>query len=259
MPTSAFTWVMSVISFVLLPTMLYFVFLRKVYRRLRFFTGYLILLLIWNIVLSVVSPTPYYYVRAWAYIYHASEFAFSILRLFTIAEISKRALAGYPAVWSLAWRFLLVVAAILLAWTTQSAIQNQRHAQRFILVGNQRFELMQAILMLLILFIGVYYRIQIAPLYRLILIGIGIYSSLSVMDQQIGLLHQFAAYDYVKRATFSIPLFMWTYALWRWSPLPDFKPPLIPQSTYYNLSPQIHDRLKDLNDKLSDLTGKRRR
>jgi hypothetical protein len=259
MPTSAFTWVMSVISFIVFPTMLYFVFRRKLYRQLKFFTIYLILLLIWNIVLSIVSPTPYFFTHAWFVIYFATEFALSCLRLCIIAEISKRALAGYPAVWTLAARLLAGVTVIFLAWTTQSAIMNQHHVRRFVFVGYQRFEFLQAVLLLLILFIGVYYRIQIPSLYRLILAGIGFYASLAVLDQQIGLSEKFVAFDHIKRTSFAILLFMWTYALWRWSPLPDSKPQLISQSTYDEVAPQIHDRLKELNDKLSDLIGKRGR
>ena len=238
--------------------LLFFAFRRNLYQRLFFFTAYVILLVARDAAGLWVIHTSFYNLAAGLYIYWGSEFILTTLRLLTIAEISKRYLRGYPVVWAFALRLLTAVAVILLSWTAYSASQNVHHFRRFILVGDQRFEFMQAILLLLLFIIGIYYGLQISPLYRLILIGIGIYSSIQVADNQIGILHKMppnSVFDYIRRGSFTVSLALWTYAVWRWAAVQDAKPKLISQATYDRLSPQLHDRLRELNDKLADLTG----
>ena len=235
---------------------------RKAYRRLFFFTIYLAANIIWGVLWRYVSRTPAFYLLTWLYIYWSVELLLSILRLLTIAEIARRFLRGYPAIRAFASRLLTGVAAALLLWTTYSAIHNLHHIRRFILLGDQRFECMQVVLLLTLLIIGAYYRIQIPPLYRLILIGIGVYSSIQVANNGLGMLLTIlpnSIFDYLRRGASMVSLVIWTYAVWRWSAIPDPQPRLIPQSTYDRLSPELHDRLQDLNDRLAGLVGQRSR
>ncbi len=255
----AFDWAIVAISDCLLITLLVLAIRRNLYRRLASFTVYIVLLIAWDIVWLYVSHGSLYYQRVWFYIFWSAEFLLASLRLLTIAEISKRFLRGYPAIWAIASRLLIIITLILLGWTTHSAIQNIHHVRRFIIAGDQRFECTQAILLVLVLIIGVYYRLRIPHLYRLILIGIGMYSSIQVLATQIGLLHALTAFDYIRRATITVSIAIWTYAVWRWAAVPEPHIESIPQVTYDDLAPQVHDRLRDLNDKLADLTGRRRR
>ncbi len=232
---------------------------RRLYRQLVFFSIYIVVLNLYDAVNEWVSFLPLFKTLVWNYVYWSAQFVFALLRLLTIAEISRRSLRGYPAVWGFAWRLMSAAAVILLAWTTDSAIQNAHHMRKFIAVVGQRFEFMEAILLLLLLLLGVYYHVRISPLYRWILIGICIYSALLVANGQFWLIKTglgVLIFAYVRRAAFLVPLVMWTYAVWRWGAGSDAPPDLIPQATYDDLSPQIHDRLKDLNDKLNKL-GKR--
>jgi hypothetical protein len=238
------------------PAILFLFFRRKLYRRLIFFTVYLVSLFIWGIVELWISRTPIYSSHRWFDVFWSVEFALSTLRLLTIAEISRRFLRGYPAVWTLAAWLLSGVATALLLWTVQSAIHNVHHVRRFILLGDQRFECMQAILLLLVLLIGVYYRLQIPLLYRLILTGIGIYACVQVTNNPLGinqLILPNSTFDFIRRGSILISLGTWLYAIWRSPRIPDVRPELISQATYDELAPQIHDRMRDLNDKLSRL------
>jgi hypothetical protein len=120
---------------------------------------------------------------------------------------------------------------------------------------------MQAILLLLVLVIGVYYRLRIPRLYRLILIGIGIYASIQVTNNPLGinqLILPNSTFDFIRRGSILISLGVWLYAIWRSPRIPDVRPGLISQATYDELAPQVHDHLKELNDKLANLIGGRR-
>jgi hypothetical protein len=208
-----------------------------------------------------VSYLPYYNSAGYRYVYWSSQFLLSALRLLTIAEIARRSLRDYPAVWALAWRTLSVAALFLLSWTSYSAIQQLHHFRRFLAVPGQRLESMEAILLLVVLFLGVYYRVRISPLYRWILVGICIYSAIQVANNPILLLNKLAAdsvFIYIRRGSFLLPLAIWTYAVWRWGASSTTPPDLISQERYDALSPEIHDRLRELNDKLSDFMGKHR-
>jgi hypothetical protein len=234
---------------------------RKLYQKLVFFFSYVVLLSAQEPVIWWVSSLPWFYSDAWRNTYWSIQLCLSILRLLTIAEISRRSLIAYPAVWNFGWRLLSAAAAILLSWTAFSAFHGRHYIRIFIAVGGQRFEMMQAVLLLLLLFLGVYYRVRISQFYRLILIGICIYSAIQIANDPL-LLTKVPAdsvWEYIRRGSFLIPMVIWTYAVWRWGGTSTNPPELISQEKYDQLSPQIQDRLQELNDKLSDLTGKRRR
>ena len=254
--SAVFSWVNSTISDCLCVALLVLVFHRKLYRRLVFFTAYIFFLAVWNAVTFWRSHTALFPPLVWFYVFWSSEFLLSMLRLLTIAEVSKRFLRGYPAVWLVASRLLAAVALVLLSWTALSTAHNVHQIRLFILVGDQRLECTQAVLLLLLLIIGAYYRLQIPPLYRLILVGIGIYSSIQLADNQLGILHAMppnSVFDYIRRGSITISLVIWAYALSRWAAIPDPPPELIPQAVYDEHSAGIHNRLRSLNDHLAGL------
>ena len=260
--SAALNWIIYVIFFTFCPATLYFIVCRKLYARLKFFTIYQLLLLSSSALFLGIATTPAFKTPRWFDIYWSVQLALAVLRLLTIGEISNQILREYPAIRAFGSWLLGGTAAALLLWTANSAIYNVHHVRRFILLSDQRFEFMQAVLVLVLLIIGVYYRIPIPPLYRLILIGIGIYASIQVANNPLALLTAILPNsfpDYMRRVPSTVSVVLWAYAVWRWSSVSDAKPTLISQSTYNDLSPQIHDRLRELNDKLSDLTGKRRR
>jgi hypothetical protein len=260
--SAAYTWLGSAVVFSLCPLMLFLVFRRKLYRRIKFFTAYLILFLIWAVVVGWVSPTPFFNSLAWRYIYYGVEYFLSFLRLLTIAEISMRFFRGYPAIKSLATWLMAAVATGLILWTAYSAVFNYHHVRRFILVTDLRLECTQAVLILTLIVIGVYYRIPLPPLYQFILIGIGVYSSVQVANNALGLHEPVlpnSFFDYIRRGSAMVSLGIWTYAILRSSGVPDPEPSLISQSTYDRMAPEVHERLKELNEKLTELVTKNRK
>jgi len=259
--STVYGWMTEPIAVSLDLALLFISYRRKLWRQLKFFSAYVALLIPFEIAGWWISYLPWFYSAGYLYTFWSIQFAFSLLRFLTIAEIARRSLRGYPAVWAFAWRILSFATLGFLLWTTHSAIQYEHHFRRFLAVPGQRFELMQAILLLLFLFLGLYYRVQISPLYRLILIGLCVYSVIQVANDQILLLNKLPAdsiFAYIRRGSFLVPSAIWTYAVWRWGASTALEPRLIPQAVYDELSPQVHDRLRDLNDKLSNLTSGRR-
>jgi hypothetical protein len=252
--SSIFVWLTAPASICLELMLFYFAFRRRLYRQLVFFSIYIFIVTVQDLVGLWISYSSWYSAIAWNETYWSVQFVLSLLRLLTIAEIARRSMRGYPAIWAFTWRILSVAAVILLFWTTYSAAQNVHHFRKFIAGAGQRFEFMQAVLLLLLLLLGAYYRMRISPLFRLILIGICIYSAVQVANNQFLLVRSVrtdAVFDYVRRGSFLISFAIWTYAVWRWGATPDVPPKLVSQAKYEALSPQIHDRLRELNDRLA--------
>jgi hypothetical protein len=237
------------------------VFRKKLYGKLIVFALYFTLLGPWQYIWIWASNTPRLYLVTWIYFFWASQFAFSVLRLLAITEICWRALHEYSVVWKLTLRILGVALVFLLSWTTSSAINNSHVFRAFISKGLQRFEFMQAVLLLAILFVGAYYSIVVPPLYRWMLAGAGVFSAIQVANYELGLNTKYppnSIYDFVERYTFAAVLMLWAWAIWRWADDSTMSPRLISQQSYDELSPQIQNRLRDLNDRLAGLLDRRK-
>lgn len=240
--------------------LLFLVFNKGLYRKLILFTLYFSLLAPWDLIGFSVRYTPLFHSSGWSYFYWTSQFVFSILRLCAIAELCWRSLHAYPAVWNLAWRSLASVATLLLLWTTYSALYNVHVFQAFISHGLQRFEFMQAVLLVAILGIGAYYRLAVPSLYRWMLAGLGLYSAVLVTNYELALSTRYppkSIFDFVFRLSYCTALLIWIWGIYRWAGVPTQPPALISQKTYDALSPQIHDRLHELNDRLAHMHGRR--
>jgi hypothetical protein len=246
--SSAFDWAIFLTVDSLLLVTLSILVRRKLYGRLFFFTVYLIVSVISDVGWRWRTLTwPYPHIRVWFDAYWSVEFLLSILRLLTFAEISRRILRRYPAVFAAASWMLFGAGTILLSWSAVPAIHNVKRIWPLVMEGDQRFAFMQAVLVLAFLTIAGYYRIRIPPLNGLILIGIGVYSSLQVPAYSIP--------DYIRRGSIVISVVIWTYAVSRWSGVPEPQPGLIPQDTYDDFSPKLHDKMQELNDRLAKLIG----
>src|SRR5580704_11407421 len=151
-------------------------FRRKLYRTLIFFFAYVMLLVPRDFIFLWISHTPLFRSLPVFYFYWITEFALSCLRLATIIEICWRSLRSYSVVWAIACRTLTAVGILLFSWAVNAAAHNTSRLRFFVTTGMQRFELMQAVLLLTVLAFGVYYRIHIPPFYRWVLTGICIYS-----------------------------------------------------------------------------------
>jgi hypothetical protein len=118
------------------------------------------------------------------------------------------------------------------------------------------------VLLLTLMGIGAYYQMRIPPLYRLILIGSCIYSAEQVVGSGLGRITDYAPYslyDFMERIGWLLMISVWTWAVWQWAGVSIRSPELLPQAVYDDLSPRVHDRLWDLNDRLAGLMGQHSR
>ena len=219
------------------------------------FTVFMVLVVFRDIACLIVNRTSFYNSLAWFDIYWTSEFVLTSIYLLMIAQIAMRSLRGYPSIWRSASTFLSVVALALVSWTVVSTMHYFGHRRQFVMVGDQHLVLTIIILVLLLMAICSYYRVKLPPLYRLVLAGIGIYTSIEMVANQVQFQSRvgYTIWNNLRVSAFKIGLILWIYAAWRWAAAPARQDELIPQSKYDDLSPQIHDRLQTLNYKLARL------
>jgi hypothetical protein len=259
-------WSFGALGDILLPLLLVLVFRNRVYRQLKFFVFYLLFASARTLALELYRPPPASIHDRWYYPYFysfwISAFVLSFLRLFITLEICERVLRRYPALRVLIWRIMAALAVALFSWTLYFAIQNFPHVPRLILTFQQTTDVSFALLLLTLMGIGVYYRMRIPALYRIILIGSCVYSAVQIVDSELGRHTAYlpnSVFDFAQRLAYNVMLAIWAWAVWRWGKESTPTPEMVSQATYDELSPQIHDRLKELNDKLSNLSDKRRR
>lgn len=253
-----FSELLTVTLYCLSLSLLALVLWRNLRRRLPAFTLFVVSFVTRDVVMLFFINSPFSYTRSWYYMFWTSEFILSAMYLFMITEVAGLFLRDYPSIWRSASRLLAVVGIVLTTWTVYSAMRFWGHPRFFVSVGDQHLVLTIAILILLLMAVGSYYRLKLHPLYRLVLIGIGIYASVQVVANQIEIQYRMgpnSIFDYMRRGSFGISELVWMYAVWRWAAAapPVRQSELIPQSEYDHLSPQVHSRLQDMTQQLASL------
>lgn len=226
---------------------------RRLYRQLWFLTAYVILLTPAVFAWIWLSQVPLVNTHFGFLYYWTANSILTFLRLFILAEICWRVLHEYRLVWTLAWRVLAGITCLLFMVTLYFLMQNAHGFQGFILTAQQGLDFTQAILLLLLLFIGAYYQIKISPLYRLVLVGSCIYSAVQLTNSQLGRYTKVptnSVFDYMQHFTFVLMLVIWIWAVWRWAGVPDLPAARIEQATYDRLASHIHEGLAQPNEGL---------
>ncbi|MFZ0820839.1 MAG: hypothetical protein WAM91_12275 [Candidatus Acidiferrales bacterium] len=230
---------------------------KKLYRYLIFFVIYIFLLVPREIFLLYLSHTEYFRTLWSSYAFYISDAVLNLLRLLVIVEIGIRTLRGYPAVWHSVWRILLLICSVLILGGTLAATRHAHVPQQLILTVDQYLNSSQTLLLLVVLAIGIYYRVDVPQLFRSIVTGICIYAAVQIVNSELGRYvadPSNSAFDLIQRYSFTLMLFVWVKALWKWTSTAPQAPRLISQTEYDRISPQVHDRLRELNDRLAGLT-----
>jgi hypothetical protein len=249
-------WISLILNNGVLVLLLILALRYKLSRTLKSLVIYLIFGCLQAVWMNCIGPVPQSYKAAGFYFYFYSywigAFTLAYLRLFIILEICDLVLREYAAVKALAWRILLTVTAIMFSWTAFFAVRNAHHLGRLVLTFQQTTDLSFAVLLLTLMSLGVYYKMRIPPLYRYLLIGSCIYSAEQVICTELFRVTANitnSIFDFASRFAWFLMMVIWTWAVWRWARVPAQAPERIPQSVYDELSPRLHDRLRDLNDR----------
>jgi hypothetical protein len=255
--------VCEVVAYLTLIPATYLAIRRGLFKNLVFLTIYIYALIPRGLILDWFSygpplKTPYapYII---AYFYWSTALLLSFLRILAIAEVGKRILSQSPAVWGLAWRILAFAGVCLLIWTGLGVLHNRYVMRDYIMTLEQRLNILAAFVTLAIMGFGAYYRLLVNPLYRRILVASCIYSAIQLVDTELGRFTSSpsnSVSDFTQRFAFSFMIAMWAWALWKWSGEQPRSQTLISQGQYDDLSPQVHGRLRELNDRLSGIKKK---
>jgi len=228
---------------------------RHLSRHLPIFAAYawlnlLTLALVWWAYLRHGYRSPAFFYIAWA-AFGAALFA----RGLVVGELCRRVLRPYTGVWALAWRILTGVALLLVVYAGLAAYSSRDPLQVFLFTAERGLELAAAVIIILLLGISTYFDIRVDRLNRLLVLGLGTWSLLQVVNNVALLLWR----DYlhwgstVKIIAFQVSLIIWIVALLK--PIPEKEParPLLPQQVYDELAPQTNLKLRLLNDRLLEI------
>jgi hypothetical protein len=255
-----FSNVLSVIGYSLDAALLLLVISRNLRRRLPVFTLFVALFVARDIATLFIVYWGVAGTETWSCIFWTSEILLNGMYLFIITEIAKLFFCDYPSIWRSASRLLDSLALAFTSWAVYSAFRYFKRPHLYLMVGEQRLLLTVTILILIVMAIGAYYRLKLPPLYRFVLVGIGIYAAVQVATDQIVMQYQMVPnplWDLLRRGPFLLSIAVWSYGVWRWAGPQARQVELITQSKYDDLSPRVHDRLHEANLKLANLTSQR--
>lgn len=248
-------WAASFIAQLLL---LIFLFVKENFQKIPYFTAYVTLNICQaGFVLFLYSSwgpeSRTLITLAWA-----SETFTLLAQALATFEILGVTLRPYKGIWGLGWRALTVVSGIVVILVTLATRSHWAYAQWFEL--NRGYHLTFASAVIACLLLVRYYSIQVPAAYKMILGGFCFYSCTEILINTIlqALLHKsFGVYQPIWQASrmisFIIVQVIWIAALRRPLPVENAQAVSLPDSTYQQLSPEINEQLRQLNEKLLQL------
>jgi hypothetical protein len=245
-------WVCSTLAQLIVLTLL---FLKGNFRKLPFFTAYIALNICQvGFLLAVYSlwgiNSPPALVLAWT-----SECVTLLAQALATTEILGITLRPYPGIWGLGWRalaFTSTLVVLIVALTTRGVWDR---ATWFEL--DRGYHLTFAAAVIACLLLVRYYSIPVPAAYKMILGGFCLYSCTEILIHTVmqSLAKKaFYAYESIWQSapmlSFIVVLFIWVVALWKPLPIEVRKAGPPSDSIYQRLSPEINERLRELNEKL---------
>ncbi len=234
---------------------------RRLYARLPIFTSYLVLLIIREAFLWATYHYAGYASRFAFYYAWGTQGILLAARGLVIAELSWRVLRAYRGIWALGWRLLLAIFGLLLLNAARDAYGNTYWITPFILTGERGLELAAVVVLVALLFLSRYYGIPPDPLERMIILGLGFYAVVQVVNNTVinntafhgGLTNSFHAWNRLRMFSFDVAMVFWWLALRKPLPTPAPAPALLSQQVYDEVSPQVNERLRALNQRLLEM------
>jgi hypothetical protein len=229
-------------------------FIRGYFRRLPFFTAYIVLNLCQAFFLysiyhyQEVNPRQTYY-AAWC-----SEAVTLVARLCATVEVLRLILMHYRGIWALTWRLLAVICPTVLAFV---GLASRPTAFWMVVEADRGYHLIFAVAILLCLALIHYYPIRVEPTYKTLLVGLCWYSCVKILINTLAegfLYQQYVHYPPIWQAltisSYLAVLILWTSALANPLPAVQKEPAMLADSVYSNFSVEINRRLRTINRQL---------
>ncbi|MGH9701830.1 MAG: hypothetical protein ACRD4K_00525 [Candidatus Acidiferrales bacterium] len=229
---------------------------RGLFHRLPIFTTYLVLL-----VLNECIWWPAYHLldvrsNMAFFIYWVLQAILLMARGAVIAEICWKLLRDYSGIWRLARQALTIAAVILVLLAIPRWNQRGPRLSLMVLSGERGLEFAVVVILLIGLSFCRYYRIHIEIPFPLILLGLGIYSAMQVVNNallEVWKGSYFEQWNTVRGASFEFAIILWSIALRK--PLPEIRraPALLSPEVYLQVSPEMNQQLRELNQRLQEM------
>lgn len=223
---------------------------RKNYRSYPAFSLYLLVDL-------TMGATAFFVYRLWGFdsatAYRIAWGTHGIVlfaRALAVAEVCRHLLSRYRGVWALAWRILLLCAALVLCYSILAARHDWRLA---LLTADRGLGLSIATVIVVLLLFARYYDVKVKPVVRSLAIGFCLYSCFVVLNNTVleRWLHEFSAFwNLLGMLAFLASLSIWTWALRHPQTEAQPKEILLPSSIYQAIAPEINLRLRLFNEQL---------
>ncbi len=229
---------------------------RGLHRRLPFFTGYLVLLIVCDALHWWIYHRWGYGSWAGWYFSRTAQGVMFAARGLVVVELCRVSLRAYRGICALACRLLCAIALLLLVNATINARGHADHINAFVWAAERGLELAAAVVLLSLFLISRYYQIRIEHAPRVIAFGLCFYSLIQVLNNSFmaeWLAHYVPWWNGTRLASFQVALAIWLLALRRPLPSPAPAPALLPQEVYDELSPQMNYRLRVLNQRLLEI------
>jgi hypothetical protein len=229
------------------------VFYRRLYRRLPFFSTYAALLVgevavVW----WVYRKWGFLSRQAW-YTYWSAALVVLLARALVVAELCWTSLRNYPAIWSLGRKLLLLVATVVLGYAGIMAIKSSSPVSAFVLTAEQGLEVSLMAVLVALLGFAARYKVALGALRRGIVIGLGIYSGVQVINNTAmnqWMTKYFHWWNLSRELSFNLALVIWTIPLCKALPPQEPAPVLISEQVAVRLLRELLARMRDLADEL---------
>jgi len=222
-------------------------------RKVPFFAAYIALNLCQGGFLVILASVPGIRFATYQNLAWASECVTLVAQALATTEILGITLRPYPGIWGLVWRALVATSALVVMIVTLAS--HFRGAAWFQL--NRGYHLTFASAVIACLLLVRYYAIQVPAAFKLILGGFCLNSCVEVLiNTFIQVLfhkgyevHQ-AVWQILTMLSFAVALVIWVVALRKPFPVDDRRIASLTDSAYRQLSPEVNERLRELNEKL---------
>lgn len=230
-------------------------FSKESFRKIPFFTIYTCLNVCQGIFLLLLYNLPGISLATIRELAWYSECVTLVAQALATAEILKVTLKPYQGIWGLVWRSLVATSTFVVLLVALTTRGDWATAKWFEI--NRGYHITFAATVIACLFVVRYYSIQVPSAYKMILGGFCFYSCTEILLNtflQTLLKTHYSAFQPIWQSatmlSFIAVEIVWVAALLKPLPADARQVPLASGGIYERLSPEINERLRELNEKL---------
>jgi hypothetical protein len=234
------------------------VFYRRLYRRLPFFSVYVVLLVVEvTIVWWVYRVWRYRSFAAWYTFWYASAVVL-FARFLVVGELCWTGLGTYPAIWTWVRKLLVLIAVVTLSYAAVTAFTSKSSPlATFVLSSESALEISFAVILVALVGFGARYMAVLRPVERNIVIGLGAYSCFQIINNtfmQEWMSKYFHWWVSMRVITFDIAMLVWIVPLREALPPVEPGPTLISESVAVRLMRELLAQMREITEEMKRIT-----